>query len=433
MPEAKVLFLLGVIGLALFLVARFRLMPLLAIALATLVFGLAVGSDPQWIAKGFNIGFGQTIASGGLALVAGTMIAGLGLASGAFACWRERLGARGIRFAALGAALLAGLGGSMIGALAVMVPLLRLAEHARTRLSLAVTATVNAVQGTLLPSPLPIAALAILEGSWRWALMFGIPLAIAQIITGLAIARHGPDDTDVAAETVHPAKRLAAFGFLLAMMCLILLVISHALGQIPSEPFGSGNIRERLIGAGRPLLLLLAGLGLSLVMMGRRAGPAVSDTGPLPDAARSVAGVLLAVGAAGGFQMVLHVDGFADLVAERVGELPPALGIAIPFLIALVSRALQGSALTAAITAAGIMQPLVAPMGLGSEESRALTALACATGAMALPHLNDGTFWLACHSAGLRATQGIRWITGGALAQGLIALLLLVILSRWAV
>lgn len=432
MFELKILLLLGVVLLTIFLIGRFRMMPLIAIVLSTLTFGLLAGSEPPWIAKGFNIGFGQTLAIGGLALVAGAMVAALGASSGAIAWWQARLGTRGTRRLALVMALFAGLGGSMIGALSVLMPVLSLAKAARTRLSLAVTATVNAAQGALLPSPLPIAALAILEGSWRAALMFGIPLAILQIAVGWAYARRGPDDPAMAEDTSAPPEKPAAIGYLLAIIVLIALVIFHALGQIPSEPLGSGGIRERLIGAGRPMLLLLSGLGLMLIFMGRKAAQALSDTGPLAGAARSVAGVLLAVGAAGGFQMVLHFDGFSELVIERVAELPPALGLAIPFLVALISRALQGSALTAAIAAAGIMQPLVVPMGLGSEEARALVALTCAIGAMALPHINDGGFWLASHQAGLRAPQGIRWITGGALIQAISALVLIIALAKWA-
>lgn len=433
MYELKILLLLGVVLLTLFLIARYRMMPLIALSIATLIFGVLAGSGLPGIAKGFNIGFGQTLAMGGLALVAGAMVAALGASSGAAAWWQAQLGERGVHRLALSMAFLAGLGGSMIGALSVLAPVLSLARTARTRLSLAMTATVHAAQGALLPSPLPIAALAILEGSWRAALVFGLALFLVQVAVGWAYARLGPDDETAPEETPAPPARPAAVGFLLAMVFLIALVVIHALGQIPSEPFGSGGIRERLIGAGRPMLLLLAGLLLSLAFMGRQAAQALSDTGPLAGAARNAAGVLLAVGAAGGFQMVLHFDGFSELVVERVAELPPTLGLAIPFLVALVSRALQGSALTAAITAAGIMQPLVVPMGLGSEEARALVALACAVGAMALPHLNDGGFWLASHQAGLRAPQGLRWITGGALLQASTALVLIMMISKWAI
>jgi gluconate:H+ symporter, GntP family len=438
MSDVKILLVPGIVLLIAVLIARFRVMPLLALALGTMAFGLVAGSDPQWVAKGFNTGFGQTIASGGLALLAGAMVAALGRHAGALAWWQARMDTRGLRWLGLGLALLAGPGGSLIGVLAVLTPLLELVRTARTRFSLAVTAVVNAAQGALLPAPLPIAALAILEADWRRGVLFGLPLVLLQIAAGLAYARRGPEDgsrpkdgTSVEPAATPPA-RLAALGFLLAVLCLIGLVLLHALGQIPSEPFGSGNSRERLIGAGRPILLLLAGVLIAALFMGRRAAEALAENGPPAAAMRAVAGVLLVIGAAGGLHMVLHIDGFAELAAERVGDMPATFGLAVPFLIALSSRALQGSALSATITAAGIMQPLVGPMGLDGEAARALVALSCASGAMALPHVNDGGFWLACHQAGLSAPQGLRWITGGALIQGAVALVFLIVLHHWA-
>jgi H+/gluconate symporter-like permease len=119
----------------------------------------------------------------------------------------------------------------------------------------------------------------------------------------------------------------------------------------------------------------------------------------------------------------------AALLAERVLEAPPALGVAVPFLVAFTSRVVQGSALTAVITAAGMMQPMVAPLGMDGEPGRALVAVAIGVGAMAGQHLNDGYFWMASHHAGLRAAAALRWITGGALAQGVAGLLVLTLLS----
>ncbi len=139
-----------------------------------------------------------------------------------------------------------------------------------------------------------------------------------------------------------------------------------------------------------------------------------------------IAVLLLTIGAAGGLQLVLHQDGFASLVVEHVAEWPPSLGLALPFLLAAISRALQGTPMTAVITAAGVMLPLLGPMGLDDAQGRALVGLAITTGAMAAPHIQDGYFWMACHQAGLRADQGLRWITLTAMLQASVALAILV-------
>ncbi|MBC7907897.1 MAG: GntP family permease [Rhodospirillaceae bacterium] len=417
MPELNAFILLAIIVLMVLADAKLRIMPFLLLILATALFSLALNGSLPWTSKEFNTGFGQTISAAGLAILAGAMVARLAENSGANTYWRKRWKGRGLAVIAA----IAGLGGTPLAALAVLTPVLRAAGTDRTRLGLTASYAVNAAQGCLVPSPLPIAALAILGGDWRWALGLGAVVALPQIVVGLALARRAPVDMAVETPSAPPSRR-AAPGLVLAATLLIALVMAQSLGQIPSEPLGGGNTREDLLGLGRPMILLLVGLIVAAVTMGGFRRNSLSDDGWVGHGGREALGIFLAVGAAGGFQMVLHNNGMAALIAERVAALPPALGIAVPFLVALASRLVQGSPLTAAITAAGMMQPLLAPLGLDTEAGRGLAAVAIGAGAMAGPHLNDGYFWLSCHHAGLRAAQGLRWVTGGALAQGAVAL-----------
>ncbi|MBC7952519.1 MAG: hypothetical protein H7Z12_11965 [Rhodospirillaceae bacterium] len=423
MPELNAFILLAIIVVMVVMDSKLRIMPFLLLILATAAFTLSQGGSLPWTSKEFNTGFGQTIAAAGLAILAGAMVARLAEESGAATYWRKRWKGRGLSLIAA----IAGLGGTPMGALAVLTPVLRAAGTDRTRLGLKASYAVNAAQGCLVPSPLPIAGLAILGGDWRWALGLGVLVAVPQMAVGVALARRSPM-SEIDAPTVPPSRR-AAPGLVLAGALLIALIIAQSLGQMPSEPLGGGNTREGLLGLGRPMILLLTGLIVAAITMGGFRRNGLSETGWAAQGGREALGIFLAVGAAGGFQMMLHNTGMAALISERVAALPPSLGIAIPFLVALASRLVQGSALTATITAAGMMQPLLAPLGLDSEAGRALAVIAIGTGAMAGPHLNDGYFWLSCHHAGLRAAQGLRWVTGGALAQGAMGLAVLAALA----
>ncbi len=431
MPELKAVYLLAAVVLIAAVTAKIRAMPFLVLVFVTGVYGVVQGEAPPWTAKEFNIGFGQTIAASGLAIIAGAMIARLAEASGAAAWWCERWGRRGGSAGVAVVAAIAGLGGAPISALAVLTPLVQAAKAARGRVALAASFAVNAAHGSLVPSPLPIAALAILGGDWLHGLMFGLPVAAAQIALGMVMARRCPDVAPVAAESPdtpgHPGR--AALGVALALVIMIALIIGQSLGQIPSEPLGGGQVRENLLGLGRPMILLWAGLGLALVLVGGLGRRSLSEDGWVGQGARSAVGVVLAVGAAGGFQMMLHNNGMAEMMSERALGLAPALGIAVPFVVALVNRSLQGSPLTAVITAAGMIQPLLGPLGMQDDAGRALAAVAIGAGAMAVPHVNDGYFWLASHMAGLSPSQGLRRVTGGALAQGAVALAVLSLLA----
>jgi GntP family gluconate:H+ symporter len=90
---------------------------------------------------------------------------------------------------------------------------------------------------------------------------------------------------------------------------------------------------------------------------------------------------------------------------------------------------LQGSSLVAAITAAGMMQPMLLPLGPDGANAKALAALAVGAGAMTISHVNDEYFWLVTNSAGLPPSRGLTTLSVGTLLQGLIAAAILLLLS----
>ncbi|MFN8722209.1 MAG: transporter, partial [Rhodospirillales bacterium] len=76
----------------------------------------------------------------------------------------------------------------------------------------------------------------------------------------------------------------------------------------------------------------------------------------------------------------------------------------------------------AALTAAGMMEPLLAPLGFDGDTGRVLAALAVGAGATALSHVNDPHFWLVTSGGGMRPATGLRAVSVGRLVQGLTAL-----------
>lgn len=429
--DAKFLLLFILVGFTALVSRRYRFTPFVTLVLATCLFCLMLRTDLTWVARSFHGGFGQSLAAAGLTVLAGLLVAGLAQEAGAVARWHA-LASRTVRRAVeFGVTLVAGLGGTPVAALAVLQPVTALSAEPRTQTTLRQVACINAMQSSIVPAPLPIAAIAILGADWKIVLGFGLPLAIVQIAIGFLMVRKAPEgDLSIApVAEPRPAQRtLWAYG--LAILALLAMIVLNALGQIPSEPLGSGNTREQLIRLGLPLMLLVVGVGLALLPLGiPRIRHAFTAEGAIARIIASSAGLLLALGAAGGLQLVLHQDGFASLAVETVSELPVSLGVALPFLVAMVSRILQGSPLTATITAAGVIIPILPALGLDDPSGKALAVLAVTTGAISAPHIQDGYFWLACDRAGLRADQGLRWITATAIGQSIVALGCLFVLS----
>jgi gluconate:H+ symporter, GntP family len=205
----------------------------------------------------------------------------------------------------------------------------------------------------------------------------------------------------------------------------------QSLGDIPSEPLGGGTARELVIGVGRPLVLLIAGIAIMVIGNARLAGRLIADDTWSTRVLGSSAVILLTVGAAGGLQRLCQETGMAELLGEQVAgwHLSGAGALLIAFLIAATVKTLQGSSLVAAITAAGIMQPLLIPLGLDAATARALATLAVGAGAMTASHINDDFFWLASLTSGMRPLRALGVLTAGTLLQGILAVVMLMIVA----
>ena len=121
----------------------------------------------------------------------------------------------------------------------------------------------------------------------------------------------------------------------------------------------------------------------------------------------------------------------AELLGERLLEWHVGTlgGLLMPFLTAGLIKTLQGSSLVAAITTAGMVQPILAPLGIVDENGKALVALAIGIGAMTMSHVNDEFFWLATETAGFAPLRGLATVTAGTLLQGLIAIAALLLFA----
>ena len=94
MDDAKFLLLFVLVGFTAFISRRYRTLPFVAIILVTCLFCLLLRTDLTWVARSFHSGFGQSLAAGGLTVLAGLLVAAIGQAHGAMSRWREALSAR---------------------------------------------------------------------------------------------------------------------------------------------------------------------------------------------------------------------------------------------------------------------------------------------------------------------------------------------------
>jgi gluconate:H+ symporter, GntP family len=445
MPHLQALLLLASL-IALIALTQARLLhAFLAIVVAACAFGLVAGFSTAFVGKAFGLGFAQAIYSPGLVIVAAGFVAALAEATGAIAWLAAKIAASSGsgRFAAATrlpalCGLIAGLASSPSSAFALFTPLLRAfpaGTKERGAAPAALALAISASHGLALISPVPIAAASILDAPWSRVALFGVPLAVLLAGLGavwsswLSVADAAPQAPPAPSSAAPKDNAWSAFVLAVAIAIPLALLIFQSLGDIPSEPLGGGTAREMVIGVGRPLVLLLVGIGIMVIGTARLAGKLVADDAWNARVLGAIAGLLLTIGAAGGLQRLCQETGMAELLGEHVSawRLSGAPGLLTIFLVAATIKTLQGSSLVAAITAAGIAQPLLIPFGLDAANDRALAALAIGAGAMTVSHINDDYFWLVSVGGGIRPLRALAVLSAGTLMQGVVAVAVLMI------
>jgi Gnt-I system high-affinity gluconate transporter len=107
------------------------------------------------------------------------------------------------------------------------------------------------------------------------------------------------------------------------------------------------------------------------------------------DALKDVASILLILAGAGALKQVFVDNGVSATLGGWLGSLP-LHPLVLGWLIAMVIRVALGSATIAGLTAAGLIQPVMATTGVDPN----LMVLAIGAGSLMFSHVNDPGFWL---------------------------------------
>jgi len=369
------------------LVERFGAPVFLALMAVVVGYGIAANMTFQSIGKAFGLGFVNSLEQTGLLVVAGALV-------GALLIKQPLPGP-----AAAAAGVVAGLGGSAAGALALLQP----AGDGVPRRAIGLAMTLLIVHALVAPSPLAVAAASVLKADLVMLALVALPAAAIAVALVWLLVAHG-----------DAARGALTVAWLAIALPLALLVV-QSIAQMPTEPLGKGGAREFYTGISRSLILAVLAIAVALLLSRRWQPTVLADTRWAP--------LLLAVGAAGGFARVLDETGMAELLAERV--LHPQLGLAAPFLAAAVVKTLQGNSLSAVLTASGMVEPMLPALGLDDANGRALAAATIGAGSIAICHVNDPFFWIAAHIAGLSPMKALRALSIGSLAVAVVALVVL--------
>ncbi len=139
----------------------------------------------------------------------------------------------------------------------------------------------------------------------------------------------------------------------------------------------------------------------------------------LQEAVEKAGGILVIIGAGGGFGAVLAATHPGQHFGQLLASGSP--GLLFPFLLTALLKTAQGSSTVAIITAASILQPVLPALGLTGGHANLFCVLSMGAGSMMISHANDAYFWVIARFSGLDMRSMLRVYSVATLWMGLSA------------
>ncbi|MBM9622517.1 GntT/GntP/DsdX family permease [Streptomyces zhihengii] len=403
------------------LITRFKLHAFLALTIGSLALGAFAGAPLDKAITSFTAGLGATVAGVGvliaLGAILGKLLADSGGADQIVDTILAKASGRAMPWAMVLIASIIGLPLFFEVGIVLLIPVVLMVakrgNYSLMRIGIPALAGLSVMHGLIPPHPGPLVAIDAIGANLGVTLALGLVVAVPTvIIAGPLFSKYAARWVDIPApEKMIPQRasdeleKRPSFGATVATVLLpVVLMMAKALVDIVVDNPENGVQRVTDV-IGSPLIALLAAVIVGLFTLGRAAGftkDRLSTT--VEKSLAPIAGVLLIVGAGGGFKQTLIDIGVGQMILDfsENWAIPTLL---LAWLIAVAIRLATGSATVATISAAGLVAPLAADM---STSHAALLVLAIGAGSLFFSHVNDAGFWLVKEYFGMSVGQTIK-------------------------
>lgn len=403
------------------LITRFKLHAFLALTIGSGVLGSVAGAPLAKTVTSFTTGLGTTVASVGTLIALGSILGKLLADSGGADQIVDTILARtSEKRLPWAMALIAGLVGLPmffeIG-LVILIPVVllvaRRSGQSLIRIGIPALAGLSIMHGLVPPHPGPLAAIDAIHADMGTTLALGVLVALPTLaIAGPLFGRVASGWVDVSPpERMTPTRasdeldRRPSFVATAGTMLLpVVMMLAKALADVFVDDQSSLTYRVFDV-IGTPLIALLAAVIVAMFTLGRAAGFDKERMAATVDASLApIAGVMLIVGAGGGFKQTLVDCGVGQTILDWSKDWNIS-ALLLGWLIAVLIRIATGSATVAIISAAGLVGPLADGM---STSHTSLMVLAVGAGSLFFSHVNDAGFWLVKEYFGMDVPQTLK-------------------------
>jgi Gnt-I system low-affinity gluconate transporter len=428
----------AVVGL-LILVIGLRLHAFLALLLVSITVGLASGMSPEKVLDAAELGMGSTVGFIAVIVALGSMFSAmLESSGGAQVLARTLIGAVGMKHASWALALtgfIIGLSVFFSVGFILLVPLIyslaRETKQPLLRFALPVVSALAVTHAFLPPHPGPMAVAKILHAEPGKVILYGCLAGLPVIFfTGVFVSdflsKHVFSPPAPPVEKVEGLQEgLPSFWLVLA---LVLLPVTLIVANTMTHSFARDTFADRLfVLLGHPFVALSLGALLAFLFLGRMRGLSALQIQALADQSLKPGGqIVLVVGAGGIFKQILQDSGSGQALADLLSGtgLSPLL---LAFTLAFMMRLSVGSSTVSMMTAASLVNPMLAS---APHLEPALVCLAIACGATACSHVNDSGFWMVKQYLGLTVSETLKSWTVITAVVGFTGILMVLLIDR---
>ncbi|CAL9594156.1 gluconate:H+ symporter [Streptomyces althioticus] len=409
------------IAVIVLLITKFKLHAFLSLTIGSLALGAFAGAPLDKVITSFSAGLGSTVAGVGvliaLGAILGKMLADSGGADQIVDTILAKASGRSMPWAMVLIASVIGLPLFFEVGVVLLIPVVLMVakrgNYSLMRIGIPALAGLSVMHGLVPPHPGPLVAIDAVGANLGVTLALGVLVAVPTVvIAGPVFSKYAARWVDVPApERMVPQRpsedleRRPGFGATLATILLpVVLMLAKALVDIVIDD-PEHTVQRVFDVIGSPLIALLAAVLVGIFTLGMPAGFSKERISSLVEKGLApIAGILLIVGAGGGFKQTLIDTGVGQMILDISEDWSiPALLLA--WLIAVAIRLATGSATVATVSAAGLVAPLAADM---STTHAALLVLAIGAGSLFFSHVNDAGFWLVKEYFGLNVGQTIK-------------------------
>lgn len=435
----SMLWIFAGIGLLVYLIVGLKIHNIIALLISGLFIAFAERMPITKIVPTVEKGIGSVLSTLALIVIFGAIVGELMTESGASQQIADtivdKMGKKYLPFALLIIGTIFGMSMFYEVAFLITVPLvISIAKEAKIpymRLIIPTVAGATMGHSIFPPQPGPMALVTAFHADIAQVYVLGLIVIIPSIICAGIILPHfipGIDNMPLG-NVMKPAEKkpvdqLPSFGIsiLVPLLPAIIMIVSSLVKSLTSP---KSMIYKIMAFIGSAEISMLITVIVAMIAFGYSRGKKGNEvTNELTKAIEGISNVLMVIAAGGVMKQVIIDTGVGNIIVHMFGKLPVSPFI-LAWLITVLIRILTGQGAVAAITAAGIVAPMVTAMHV----SPVLMVLACACGSNTMTLMYDGGFLLFQQSFGISLKDTFKTWGALELVNSVVGLLMVLLLS----